>query len=61
MLEVTIQVNAPGYMAQGVKESLAMAAEAYGAASVTRVRDMEAVPYQQERISGTGGNFNGSV
>lgn len=61
MLEVTIQVNAPEYMAQGVKESLAMAAEAYGGASVVRVRNLGSVPYQQERISQTGGKDNGSV
>ncbi|MBR0281031.1 MAG: hypothetical protein IJQ81_05475 [Oscillibacter sp.] len=44
MLEATVSVEAPGYMAQGLKESLCMAAEKYGAARAVSVREIPCGP-----------------
>lgn len=38
MLTITIQVNAPAELAQGVKEDLAMYLERYGDARIVEVR-----------------------
>ena len=38
MLTITVQVNAPAELAQGVKEDLAMYLERYGDARVVEVR-----------------------
>lgn len=39
MLTITIKVNAPGWMAQGVKEHLAMELERFGDARVVSIED----------------------
>lgn len=39
MLTITIKVNAPGWMAQGVKEHLAMCLEKFGDTRVVSVQD----------------------
>ena len=44
MLEVTVSVEAPGYLAQGVKESIGAAAERYGRARVVSVRELPSGP-----------------
>ena len=41
MLRVTIMVDAPGWQAQGVKESLAMDLERYGDCRVVSVEDLD--------------------
>ena len=57
MMEVVIRVEAPMWRAQGVKESLAMAAEEYGVAHVVSVRDTTWEPAPNTQ----GGNDNGTV
>ena len=44
MLEVTVSVEAPGYMAEGLKESIGAAAELYGRARVVSVRELPSGP-----------------
>lgn len=41
MLTITIQVNTPGWAAQGVKEHLAMCLEKFGDVRVVEVREDE--------------------
>jgi len=41
MLRVTIMVDAPGWQAQGIKESLAMELERFGDCRVVRVEELE--------------------
>lgn len=48
---IVLQVNAPPYMAQGVKESLAMYMERYGDTRVLEVRT-EDRPNEQMTIGG---------
>lgn len=45
---VVLQVNAPLYMAQGIKEALAMQMERYGDTKVLEIRAEETT--KQERI-----------
>ncbi len=54
-MELVIQVEAPMYMCQGVKEDLAMAAQEWGPARVVSVRD---TAWDTEK---TGGKNNGNV
>lgn len=47
MLTITIKVNAPGWMAQGVKEHLAMCLEKFGDTRVVSIKeDGDAAPVQ---------------
>lgn len=48
---IVLQVNAPPYMAQGIKESLAMYMERYGDTKVLEIR-LEERPYEQMTIGG---------
>ena len=56
MMELVIQVEAPMYMCQGVKEDLAMAAQEWGPARVVSVRDTA-----WDTDAKTGGKSNGNV
>ena len=56
MMEVVIHVEAPMYMARGVAEDLAMAAERWGLARVVSVRDTV-----RDTDAKTGGNEYGNV
>lgn len=47
MLSITVEVNAPGWMAQGVKESLAMYLERFGDARVVDVDEWDPEEYKQ--------------
>lgn len=60
MLEIVIQVEAPPYMAQGLKEDLAMTAQEWGPTRVASVRELSGA-YRRTVISTTGGTNNGSV
>ena len=53
MLTITVRVDAPAGMAQGVKEALGMYLEQFGDARVTSVT--ETAP-EQMKIGGTTGN-----
>lgn len=46
---ITIKVDAPLYMAQGIKEAIAMELEKYGDAKVLEIRTDEKA-YKQEEI-----------
>ena len=48
---IVLQVNAPPYMAQAVKESLAMYMERYGDTKVLEIR-LEERPHEQMKIGG---------
>lgn len=48
---IVLQVNAPPYMAQGIKESLAMTLERYGDTKVLEVRT-EDRPHEQMTFGG---------
>ena len=50
-LIIVLQVNAPPYMAQGIKEHIAMTLERFGDTKVLEVR-MEDQPQQQMQIGG---------
>ena len=45
---VVLQVNAPPYMAQGIKEALAMQLERYGDTIVLEIRTEEETMKQEE-------------
>ena len=49
---IVLQVNAPPYMAQGIKESLAMYLERFGDTKVLEVRDENTAKIEQMRIGG---------
>ncbi len=48
---IVLQVNAPPYMAQAIKETLAMTTERYGDTKVLEVR-LEERPHEQMTIGG---------
>ena len=48
---ITLQVNAPLHMAQGIKESIAMDLEKYGDVKVLEIRP-EAAKIEQMKIGG---------
>lgn len=52
MLTITVEVNAPGYMAQGMKERIAMDLERYGDVRVVSVKESGAPEYRQEVLRG---------
>ena len=52
MLTITVEVNAPGYMAQGMKERIAMDLERYGDVRVVSIRDSGQPVYRQEVLYG---------
>lgn len=55
MLTITIQVNAPIWAAQGVKEALAMAVERFGDTCVVSIKtDDPARNTRQMEIGGSG-------
>ena len=45
---IVLQVNAPPYMAQGIKEALAMQLERYGDTKVLEIRTEEETMKQEE-------------
>ena len=47
MLIITIKVNAPGWMAQGIKEHLAMCLERFGDTKVISIQENEQVRQMQ--------------
>ncbi|MBQ9348179.1 MAG: hypothetical protein IJT94_12740 [Oscillibacter sp.] len=49
MIRVTIEVDAPEYMAQGVKEQLAMDLERFGAGN-SRVVSVDSLPDRAEQL-----------
>ena len=51
MLTITVEVNAPGYMAQGMKERIAMDLERYGDVRVVSVKEIKP-EYRQEVLRG---------
>lgn len=52
MLTITIEVNAPAAMAQGVKEQIAMELEKFGDVRVVSIRDSGQPVYRQEVLRG---------
>ena len=49
---IVLQVNAPLYMAQGIKETLAMQLEKYGDTKVLEVRPDKGSQVEQMKIGG---------
>lgn len=47
---ITIQVNAPLHMAQGIKETLAMQLERYGDTRVLEIRAEETVKQEEIKL-----------
>ena len=47
---ITIKVDAPLFMAQGIKESLAMQLEQFGDAKVIEIRDEETVKQEELKL-----------
>lgn len=54
---IVLQVNAPPFMAQGIKESLAMTLERFGDTKVLEVR-LEDRPQEQMTIGGVRNKSN---
>lgn len=52
MLRITVEVDAPGADAQGVKEKLAMDLEKFGDVRVVKVEEVTLTPGQQMALSG---------
>lgn len=50
-LTITVEVNAPGYMAQGMKERIAMDLERYGDVRVVLIKETKP-EYKQEVLRG---------
>lgn len=48
---ITLHIDAPMYLAQGVKEAIAMDLEKYGKVKVVEIREDKPV-YEQMRIGG---------
>lgn len=51
MLTITVEVNAPAHMAQGMKERIAMDLERYGDVRVVSVKETKP-EYRQEVLRG---------
>lgn len=49
MLQITINVNAPAMMAQGIKENLAMYLERWGDSKVVAVKEINPKDWQKEQ------------
>ena len=49
MLQITINVNAPSYAAQAIKEALAMYLEKYGDSRVVNITEIQAKDWGNEQ------------
>lgn len=59
MLLITAAVDVPEYMAQGVKESIAMTLERYGDTRITEIRGVSDAAQQTRMMSFDGASFGG--